>query len=181
MVRRIVWLAPAVAGFLAACAPAPVVRTESFNPPLKPATAAACLNNTTVANTCVAKTFGPWSGFVCPVTVERTANGIVVTPYHLRVPMPPAKVRIVWRLKPPASGDSFDAVNGPTFGSNSEFNLYTATADDDGDVPAASGTRFRVHFRNTFVVPPAGHAYTMIVKGPSGSTACDPVIHNEGG
>jgi hypothetical protein len=177
MVGRYIWMAPAIAALLASCAPAPVLRSVAA-PPM-PATPPACLNSHTIANTCVARTFGPWSGFVCPVEVERTAAGIVVTPYHLRVPMPPAKVRIVWRLKP-TSPDSFDDLHGPTFGTNGEFDEYSPASDDDGSQSVTSGKRFRVSFKNTTGAG-TGHRYTLILNGPAGQAACDPVIHNQGG
>jgi len=181
------WLVPAAAAaLLAACGSqkatdlASTESTSALVPPVAPASAPACLNQATIANTCVQKTLGAWTGFVCPVRVTRTAEGVTVNPYHLRVPMPPAKVRIVWIL-PQTAGDTFTTTEGPTFGTNTEFDSYTPTADDDGDVAAPAGTRFRVRFKNTVATPVPGSYYTMIVHTPSGPVACDPVIHNQGG
>jgi len=181
------WLVPAAAAaLLAACSSqkatdqASTESTSALAPPVAPASAPACLNQATIANTCVPKTLGGWTGFVCPVKVTRTAEGITVNPHHLRVPMPPAKVRIVW-IMAPGSTDTFTTTEGPTFGTSSEFDMYTPTADDDGDVAATAGTRFRVRFKNTVATPPAGTYYTMIMHTPSGTATCDPVIHNQGG
>jgi len=182
------WLVPAVAAAMLvgcaddkkAAADQPSSSTTSALVPTAPASAPACLNQATIANTCIPKTIGGWTGFVCPVTVTRTAQGITVNPHHLRVPMPPAKVRIVW-IMAPGSTDTFTATEGPTFGTNTDFDSYTPTADDDGDVAATAGTRFRVRFKNTVATPPAGTYYTVIMHTPSGTATCDPVIHNQGG
>lgn len=146
-------------------------------------TAPACLVTNTIDSPCTTVTTATWSGLVCRVDVKRTAEGIQVTPYTLRVPpaplpsMPPRPVRIVWTLSSP--GDSFGSGDGADVGSNAEFDQGAATSDSDGDTPAANATHHRLRFLNT--VASKSHHYTMRITTAGGAhVACDPTITNRG-